>query len=337
MSAKKVLVTGAAGFLGRHLIDSLRKDGVFVRALIRPGGKRLPPEDEGYVEVVEADLCDPCSINGAFAGIDTVFHLAGLYRPGCSDALIAELRRVNVETTSNVVTASLSAGVRRFIHLSSAAACEDSGEELITEDTGKPITSYGVSKKESEEVLRGVPLGRMAWTIFRPTVVFGENAESPITRMAAAMQGGRFVVFGNGLNHVNFIYVGDVVSALRHAVDISATHGRTYILADEPLKFIELIEIIQRAAGLPGTPKKVPAWIGYVAGAGCDAVAGLTGLKMPLSIRAVRFMTRNVIFSSEKLKTDTGIQPVFGVRESVERTIQCLRGRLPLSPDSVPN
>ena len=336
MSGRKVVVTGAAGFLGCHLIAELIERDAEIRALVRPGGSRLPPEIADAVEEVEVDLCRSESLKKHFEGVELVFHLAGRYLPGKSDSLLEELRPSNVETTRNVVAASLEAGVSRFIHLSSCAAGEESGRELVTEDTGFPVTSYGISKKEGEKIFRDIPIDRMAWTIFRPTVIFGEHRENPITRMASAIRSGRFIVFGNGENFVNFIYAGDVVSALLQSAEADVTHGKIYQLADEPIHFSELIEIIRTSAGFPGVIRRLPSFVGHFAGAACDVVSLLTGWKMPLSKLSVRFMTRSMIYSNAKLKSEAGIEPRSGVREGVERTIRWfMRDRI--DRRSVPN
>src|SRR3989338_850721 len=322
MRSNQVLVTGAAGFVGRHLIGTLLERGASVRALVRPGGSRLARNIAGEVEEVEADLGQPESLKKYFEGVDSVFHLAGCYLPGKSDSLTEELRQSNVETTRGVVSASLRAGVRRLIHLSSIAAGEKSGAELVTEATGFPVSSYGFSKKEGEKIFEDVSVDRMAWTIFRPTVIFGEHQEGPITRIKSAIRAGRFIVFGDGANFVNFIYAGDVVSALLQSTQIDATCGKTYILADEPIRFSELIEAIQKAAGFSGAIFRMPAFAGHLAGAACDGMSSWTGRKRPLSKASVRFMTQSVIYSNAKWKSETGIKPVFGIHEGLERTIR---------------
>lgn len=322
MTSKTVLVTGAAGFLGRHLIAELSKSSAAVRALVRPGGSKLPPELAAGVEEVEVDLGQPESLKKYFEGVELVFHLAGCYLPGKSDSLTEKLRQSNVETIRNVVSASLGAGVRRLVHLSSAAAGEESGAELVTEATGFPVSSYGLSKKESEEIFEDVSVDRMAWTIVRPTVIFGEHRESPITRIESAIRAGRFIVFGNGANFVNFIYAGDVVSALLQATQVDATYGKIYILADEPIRFSELVETIRKAAGFSDAILRMPAFAGLFVGAACDVVSRWTGRKMPLSKASVRFMTRSMIYSNAKWRSETGIKPAFGIREGVERTIR---------------
>ncbi|MDB6091696.1 MAG: NAD-dependent epimerase/dehydratase family protein, partial [Gammaproteobacteria bacterium] len=114
----KALVTGAAGFTGQYLVRALQKRGVQVRALVRHSGKGPFAADSG-IEVVGGDLTNPREVERAVAGCDFVFHLAAVHRDGkCDDRVY---RRVNVDGTHNVAEAAARAGVRRFVHCSTAA------------------------------------------------------------------------------------------------------------------------------------------------------------------------------------------------------------------------
>ena len=240
MSARKVLVTGAAGFLGRHLLGALCACDSNVLALVRPGKKGLEAHISPGMELFEGDLNDPRSLDGRLRQVDTVYHLAAKYLPGNSESTLRELRLCNVDTTRNLLDACLKQGVRRFIHVSSAAACERSGREHVDEDSGQPVSAYGITKRESEELLRSAPEGSIAWTVLRPTVIFGEHGEGPIVQLARAIQSGRFRLIGSGKNHVNFIYAGDVASAMLQMAELPIAHGKTYLLADEPARFREV-------------------------------------------------------------------------------------------------
>jgi dihydroflavonol-4-reductase len=112
------LVTGATGFIGRHLVERLRAGGCSVRALVRPGSAASALHDMG-VRICPGDLRDPASVERAVSGCRQVFHLAAvIHGPG---ATRSRLRQVNVEGTENVARCCRKAGVERLVVTSSVA------------------------------------------------------------------------------------------------------------------------------------------------------------------------------------------------------------------------
>src|SRR5712692_9848256 len=107
------LVTGATGFLGRHLVDRLRGEGLAVRVLARPSA-RLSFADQSSIEVIPGDMRDPSSLERAVAGVDTVFHLAAA-TSGDWDEYV----ETTVLGTRRLLQACVDGGVRRFIYTSS--------------------------------------------------------------------------------------------------------------------------------------------------------------------------------------------------------------------------
>ena len=117
---KQVLVTGGTGFTGGHLCQRLVKEGHAVRALVRPSTLQNsdatgPLKDLG-VELIAGDLCDAGSLKAAVAGVDTVYHIAALFRP--ENVTRQEFWAANVEGTRNLIEAATEAKVNRFVHCS---------------------------------------------------------------------------------------------------------------------------------------------------------------------------------------------------------------------------
>ena len=157
MHGRLNLVTGAQGFVGRHLVQALSEAGERVRVLVR-GDKPLQSLAglEG-VQVHRGDITDPASLTGVGQGVSRVYHLAAAgHVSAVSAAAHAEFMRVNVEGTKNLLNACARQGVERFIHFSSTAAMGLIKKSLVDErDTPRPVTPYQKSKLASEAMALG--------------------------------------------------------------------------------------------------------------------------------------------------------------------------------------
>ena len=174
---KKVLVTGATGFLGQYLIKRLLQENISVRALYRDENKRsaISLETEN-IEWVKGDILDVFSLEDAMMDCDEVYHCAAVVSFSKKDE--ERMMKTNVEGTANVVNECLSAGVKKLLHVSSVASLgRTEGNEMISEkhkwEENKLNTRYAISKHKSEmEVWRGVAEGLNA-VVINPTMIFG--------------------------------------------------------------------------------------------------------------------------------------------------------------------
>lgn len=150
-----VLVTGATGLVGRHLVPALLEAGFRVRCLVRDEEKArslLGSEPE----LTHGDVCNPASLVEACRGSEAVIHLVAIIREKGE----ATFERINVQGTRNMVWAAEVTGCRRFIHMSALGARPD------------PAFRYAYSKWLGEEAVRK---SNLAWTIFRPSVLYGRG------------------------------------------------------------------------------------------------------------------------------------------------------------------
>src|SRR2546422_7147390 len=148
----KVLITGATGLLGGHLIKELQKRGEEIRALVLPIENADKLTAQG-VEVVRGDITDASSLGPAVKDVELIFHLAammGVWRP------LADYRLVNVTGTENLYKAAQAAGVRRFVHTSTHCVYGLGLGRFLTEnDPLRPDPDhYSVSKTEGDRLVR---------------------------------------------------------------------------------------------------------------------------------------------------------------------------------------
>jgi dihydroflavonol-4-reductase len=321
----KVLITGGAGYTGLALACHLLAGGYGVRALARRPMDARDQAPSG-IEFVTGDVRDTAVVEEALAGIDTVYHLAAVFRrAGVPDS---EYRSVHVDATRNLVERSAAAGVRRFVHCSTVGVHGDVEREApATEDAPfKPGDIYQETKLEGEQVAVstaqhvGLPL-----TVVRPGPIYGPG-ERRFLKMIGGVAKGRFMLVGDGSPRFQMVYVEDLVRGLQLAGETPAAVGKTYILAgDEAPTLNELIHEIADVARVPAPRLRIPVWPVWMAGVICEAVCVPFRVEPPIFRRRVKFFTSNRWFDISRARTELGFAPNMPLRQGLIRTLQSYR------------
>jgi uncharacterized protein YbjT (DUF2867 family) len=234
-----ILVVGGTGFVGSHLIQRLRKDGVPVRAVVRSPRKAQALKDLG-VEVVPGDIADKASLEAAAAGVARIIHLVGIIQeaPGVT------FRGVHVEGTRNLIEAAKKAGVRHFFYQSA----------LGTRPGAK--SEYHKTKWEAEELVRasGIP-----FTILRPSLIYGPGDQFTLRLSEMLKISPVMPVIGPGRSKIQPIYIDDVVTCIAKAVASDAFLNEIYeIGGPEQLTYEEVTAAIAGAMGIKRPMVHVP-------------------------------------------------------------------------------
>jgi nucleoside-diphosphate-sugar epimerase len=278
-----ILVTGGRGFIGTDLVSRLRARGERVRVLTRRGGRTGEPRN---VDEVVGDLRDPPSLERAVTDVTCVVHLAAAV--GDHDAGL--LTEINVDGTAALADAARAAGVRRFIHVSSAGVYGSGASRrlFLETDPPSPETAYERSKLESEEALRRALTGSpVRWVVLRPTGVYGAGREATEALVRQVIRK-RVWLHGPAEVLVHPTYVADAVSAIELVLVADLEPGLLLNVAGErPLAYVELIDEIGARLGRTPRHLRLPGWTAPLAGLG-SSLASAAGLATPRLERLTR-------------------------------------------------
>ena len=311
-----VAVTGATGFIGRHLTAHLVARGIDVRAIVRPDSPHAAPAG---TTVVRAPLV-ASALEEAFSGADTVVHLAGVVRAVGDDVYTA----VNVDGTRAVAEAARAVAAR-LIHISSLAAVGPASASAprSESDPPHPLTPYGKSKLAGEQVVTSVT--GLRWTILRPAAVYGpgDRAMLPLFRLATR---GILPLIGPSNAAYTFVHVGDVVRAIDAAIDARADSDTVFVGHPRPVSAREILEEIRTAVGRPALLVRVPAPLGRMAAAASDVVERVIGRPLPLNRRRYsELLAEGFVCRVDRLRDRLGIVAAIDLREGLAQTVAWYR------------
>lgn len=226
----KVLVTGATGFVGSHLVDKLIDRGNTVRCLVRQSSK-LRYLKHPTIEFAYGALDASTDWEAALADVDTVYHVAGTtFARRAQDYFT-----VNHQGTEAILAEAVKRRdqIRKFVHISSLAAVGPGPDgKPVNEDTlPAPITPYGRSKLLGEEAVHAVS-DLLPVTIVRPPAVYGPR-DYGIFEFFKAVKGGMFPMIGRNDKRVSLVHVRDLADGIILAGDSEASVGRTYFISSE--------------------------------------------------------------------------------------------------------
>ncbi len=280
----KAFVTGASGFAGRRLVERLSAGGAAVTAMVPEGAAPFSDLEEVSTCFGMPELVDP-GLPERLQDVDVVFHCDAYFdMQGTAEAF----RQANVTGTRLVLDAALSAGVRRFVLLSSQAAGWD-GHRLLEagENPRYPAEyadPYSKSRAEAERLVLGTGRsGRIETVALRPGWIWGPGDTEILPILVRRALKSPLPLVGEGTAPVTTIYVDHLVDALVAAATAPLAKGKAYYVSDDRgLTLREFLDLLLGAVGIVPQYRHIPGTMARAAAAVMQAAAALVGPPSPI-------------------------------------------------------
>ena len=323
-----VLVTGANGFIGQHLVHSLEEYGIKVNALDKYA-KELKTISKATI--FEGDIFDEELLKKALDDVEIVFHLVAKTHDSSNiKKNIEDYFKINVEGTRNLLNSCIGSKVKHFVFFSSVKTITEESENTLDETfTPNPTTPYGESKLMAEKLVAdtGKKYG-FKTTSMRLSLVYGPGNKGNIYKMIESVDKGRFIMIGRGENKRSMVYVENVVDAAFAIVGQEQANGKVFIVTDGiDYTVKELYEVMAKGLGKRPLRFYVPvgiarglAWIG-------DIVGHIARKPLSFNSEALGKLTNSLTFSSRKIQEEIGFNMKYNLYNSIDETIRSYKER----------
>jgi nucleoside-diphosphate-sugar epimerase len=310
----RILVSGASGFIASHMIPGLVAVGHEVVAVSR---SHMSRRDGGEVAVVGSQHA-PDAWKGALEGVDAVVHLGGLaHRVGVPDEEL-DYHTPNVLVPEALAIAARAASVKRFVLVSSISVYGEP-ERIDSTTRTAPVNAYGMSKLEGERrALAAIRGSSTALVIIRPPLVYGPGNPGNLARLENLVRSGFPLPFGGMRAKRSYLYVGNLVDFVDHAVLSGACDGGTFTICDgDPVALREMLQGLADRLGVPCRIFSVPEWsLSAIAGA-LDRLPGHAVRGRWRYRDSISRLTRSLVIDDPAARAVTGWEPPFSFHEAV--------------------
>ncbi|HBE19359.1 MAG TPA: epimerase [Cyanobacteria bacterium UBA11149] len=320
----KVLVTGANGFTGSHLVKLLEKRGDDVVGLVRKSSNCDRIAD-CKLKLVYGDIAERDSLTAAMAGVDWVFHTAAYVELGIVDG--KKMARVNVEGTRNVLEVAQSVGVSKMVYCSTIGVFGDTKGKPVNETFQRQQTDfsgeYDRTKYQAQQLVDEFAAKGLPVVSILPSGIFGADDPHFGPVIQQFLKGG-LKVWAGGERITGIVHVDDLVTGMILAAE-KGKNGEKYIISAGDLSTREMFGILSQTAGIP-VPMEVPKPLVVLAGNILDPIGRIFNWQPPISKERVHYIyERCVRVDATKARQELGWNPR-SISDTLQGIVKEMRG-----------
>ncbi len=288
---KKILITGATGYVGKHLVNSLVEKGYEIHILTRKESSIFL--NNKNITVIVGDITDPLTLP---KNIGTIYHCAGIINEP------KEMEKVNVLGTQNIVEIALENNCK-LIHLSSAGIIGKTNATILDENTiCNPQNAYERSKYKAEQIILEAIKNGLNAQILRPTTIFGigqNPTKDTFWQLAKSMRTGLYRNIGHGI--YNIVHIDEVIKALIMLNETDLPNGGIYQINNTiTYKNMDiLVKSLPPAVKIP--TRQVPYFIAFIGVIIMSILCFVTNQKNPLTFSRLKALTNKKTYSQIKI------------------------------------
>lgn len=321
---KKIMITGATGFVGSHLVETLQKKGFEkISIFTRRKTELIDSFKKNGAEIFQGTFDDEEILNRALSGADTVIHVAAATKGLTREDYV----KSNVNFTRAIVEKMNSD--QKMIHISSLAAAGPSTMESPVDESmpDNPLTWYGETKLLSEkEVEKHSKKNGFSRTTIRPCIVYGPR-ERDIFEYFKLINKGFYLIMGTGKKRISLIYVKNLVDAIIKTAESEESNGETYLASDDySANWLDLGEEIKKALGKKRMLKlKLPELLAYPVAWGSDIIGKISGTPQLLNSQKMIEVRQDAWLADNTKLKNLGWKPRYGFEEGIKETANWYR------------
>jgi len=315
----RILITGATGFIGGYLAESLINDGHNVKTLVRKDSNLAVLNNIG-ADIVYGDITDFENVYKSVNNCDLIFHLAAL--TSHHKASKKDYINVNINGTKNILRASAHHSTNKVVYCSSAGIFGMIEKPYVDESSkAYPNSPYRETKLLAEkEALEYHRQNKLPVVSARIGSVYGPRSVSWLS-LFKSINNKKFRMLGNGNNLTTLCYISDTVAGLKLCAE-KGIGGESYLLTGgNPVKFRELVKLIANKLGVEVEHSKLPAFPFYLFQKLCNYIYIRFGYYLP-RINDYEIFFSNMVYSISKAKNHLGFEPKVSLTDGINKTIK---------------
>ena len=323
------LITGASGFIGRHVVSKLLNTGVSpenIRLAIHSKSNISTIPSASFESVLAGDIRNKKFTAKITQGADIIYHLAAASGFDAKD--YSTYREINVQGTENILHSLKDYKLKKFVYFSTIAVyglpAAVGNIRMWNESNPKKYTEiYGRSKLEAEEVINHAhDFHGLPFTIIRPASVYGPYDFGQLYQLIRAISKHLYIPNGKGENKMDFVYVKDLVNGAILAAN-SKRRKSDYILGScNPPTLIEIETAIKKSLPVRLTSRRIPEKIAYVIAALADTISSPVIPRKDYFRSKIRILNSDYYYDCTKAKREIGYNPTTTIQEGIQNTIK---------------